>query len=269
MKGKIIIAAAVVVVLLLVAVVVATSNLGKIVKFGVEKGGTLVLGVPTQLERATVSVRNGTVGLDGLTIGSPQGFKEPTMFELGRMQATVDIGSLRKEEIVVREVVIDGAKITLEFAGGKTNWGTVLKRLEGEPKDEEAKQESQKKIRIGRIVFSNGEVRIAGIPLAGSATVPLPTLEITDLASADGTPQTVGKVLANVIRSLHKAILAAAGDVLPVERLQTLRQEALSAVNDAGEAVREAAAGAAKDAAERAKGVLSGILPGRKEPEGQ
>jgi len=145
MKRKIVIAVVVVAVVVVVGLVLVAANLDKIIKIGVEKGGTLVLGVPTTLDRAIVSVREGTVGLEGLVLGSPEGFAEPSMFELAHAHTTVDIGSVRKDELVVHEVVIDGPKITLEFAGGTTNWGTVLAALESPPKDEEAKQKSQKK----------------------------------------------------------------------------------------------------------------------------
>jgi len=296
MKRKIIIGVVVVAVVVVVGLVLVASNLDKIIKIGVEKGGTLVLGVPTTLEKATVSVREGTIGLDGLVLGSPEGFSEPSMFELGHAHATVDIGSLRKDELVVHEVVIDGPKITLEFAGGTTNWGTVLKGLESAPQDEEAKQKSQKKLRVDRIVFSNGKIRLVGGLLAAPVTVPLPTLEITDLAPADGTAQTVGGVLADVIRSLYKSILGAAKDVLPLEQIEKLGEEAFAAAGeaaaaakdaagsaasaaketvggaaasakDAGAAVGGAAADAAKDVSDKAKGLLRGVLPGKKDEE--
>jgi hypothetical protein len=274
MKKKILIAIGVVVVLLVVGGILLLSNLDKIVKIGVEEGGTMVLGVPVQLEGATVAVREGTVGLDGLKIGSPEGFEEVNMFNLDHAHTTVDIGSLRGDEIVVKDVVIDGALITLEFDGGKTNWGALLKQLEGEPKEEEAKKKSQKNIRIDRIVFTNGKIRIAGIPLVGSATVPLPTLEITDLAPADGTPSTVGNVLADVVRSLYKSILAAAGDVLPTEQVEALAKEAGAllgeagaAIKDAGAKVGEAAGDAAKNLGDKAGGVIKGLFGDKKDEE--
>ncbi len=274
MKKKILIAVGVVAVLLVVVVILIASNLDRIVKLGVEEGGTLVLGVPTKLEGATVAVRNGTVGLDGLVIGSPEGFEEASMFELGHAHTTVDIGSLRGDEIVVKEVVIDGAEITLEFGEGTTNWGVLLKRLESEPKEEEAKQKSQKKLRIDRILFTNGKIRIAGIPLVGSATVPLPTLEITDLAPADGAPSTVGNVLADVVRSLYGSILTAAKDVVPLEQIEKLAGEAGAVLRDAGTAVRDAgskvgdAAGdAAKDIGDKAEGLLRGVFGDKKKEE--
>jgi len=286
MKRKIIIGLLVVAVLLVVGVVLLASNLDKIIKLGVEKGGTLVLGVPTTLESVTVKVGEGTVGLDGLKLGNPEGFGEPSMFTLGHAHTTVDLKSVRSDELVVHEIVIDKPQITLEFAGlKKTNWGTVLERLESEPKQEEAKQKSQKKLRVDRIVFSNGEVRIAGVPGVGAVPVKLPKLEITDLAPADGAAQTVGGVLADVIDSLYKSILVAAKDKLPLEQIQALGEEAFAAAGEAAAAAKDAAgeaAGAAKDAVggaagaakeagaavgDKAKGLIRGIVPGKKDDE--
>ena len=67
--------AALLVVLLVVALVFIAHNMGRIVKVGVERGGSLVLGVSTSLDSASVSLLGGTAGLDGLTLGSPEGFK--------------------------------------------------------------------------------------------------------------------------------------------------------------------------------------------------
>jgi len=270
MRKKILIAVVGIVVLVVLGLVLFVTNLGKIVKVGVEKGGTLILGVPTTLERATVSVREGTVGFDGLMIGSPDGFQQPSMFELDHAHATVDIGSLRSDEIVVHEVVIDGPEVTLEFGNGTTNWGTVMSRLEREPAPEEKAKESRKKIRIDRIVFSNGKVRIAGIPLVSSAAVPLPNLELTDIGTGGGGGSgSVRETIAEVVGKLYKAILAAAGDVVPTEQLQKLGQDLTGMVGETGtrvgEAADEAVTGTAKEAAQKATGALRVIFGGEED----
>jgi hypothetical protein len=284
MVKKIVLVAGGLVVLVIVGIVVLAGNLDKLVKVGVEKGGTLVLGVPTSLDKATVSIRGGTVGLDGLVLASPEGFDSPEMFRLGHAHTTVEIGSLTGDEIVVHEVVIDGPEITLEFSGGKSNWGTVLDNLESEPAEEE-KEMSQKKIRVDLIRFANAKIRVAGIPLAGTATVPLPTLVITEFRTADSGGATVRNVLADVIRSLYGSILGTVKGIVPAEELQKLGAGALSLVGDAGGLVKDAgsglggaaggaakdatgaAAGAAKGAADKATGALKGVFGGGKDNE--
>ena len=80
--------AVVLLVLVVIAVILLVLNLGKVVKIGVEKGGSLVLDVPVTLDDASVSILKGSAGLDGLKLGSPEGFKAPEMFALGHARLT-------------------------------------------------------------------------------------------------------------------------------------------------------------------------------------
>lgn len=257
MKKLLLIGVIVLVVVVVIAIVVVL-NLGKLVETGVERGGSMVLGVETELEGASVSLLGGTVGLDGLRLGSPEGFDAPAMFELSHAHATVDLGSLRSDEIVVHEVVVDGAEITLEFAGGKTNWGALMDRLEREPAPEEEPEVAKKKVRIERMVFTNGKVHVAGIPLAGTATVPLPSLELKDLGSGGGKAASVRNVLADLIGELHNAILTAASDVVPAEELRKLGEDVTGLLGGAGAAAGQEA----RKAGERATGLFKGVLGG-------
>ncbi len=254
MKKKLLVLAAVLLVVGVAVLVLTWANLGRIVKFGVEKGGTLVLGVPVRLQEATVSVSEGTVGLSGLTIGSPEGFSEPNMFELGHASATVDIGSLRSDEIVVKDVTVDGPRLMLEFSGGSTNWGTLMARLKKPPTPEEQAKQSKKKMRIAHLQLSNGEIGIAGIPVAGKAMVPLPGVEMNDVGGGPGESASVRTVITDVMSKLYLAVLEAAKTVLPTEQLQKLGTGALSQVGKVG----TEATGTAGQATQMLKGLLGG-----------
>ncbi len=258
---KLLLIAAVAVVVLIVVAVVVVLNLGRLIEAGVERGGRLVLGVETELDDASASLLGGSVGLDGLTIGSPEGFEAPAMFELGHAHAKVDLGSLRSDEIVIHEVVVDGAQVTLELAGGKTNWGVLMDRLEREPTREEQKKASQRKLRVERIVFTNGKVKIAGIPVAATAGVPLPGLTITDLRTGEGKAATARTVLAQVVRQLREAVLAAAGDVIPAGEIRKLGGDVQDLLEGGTGAVGEQA----HKAGEKASGLLKDVLGGEEQ----
>ncbi len=265
MKKRILLAAGGLIVLLVVLGVLLVLNLDRVVKAGVEKGGTLILGVPTKLDSASVSLLGGTVDLNGLTLGSPEGFDAPEMLRLGHAHVSVDLGSLRSKEMVVHEVVIDGAEVTLEFSGTKTNWGALMKHLESEPAEEEQKRKSERKLRISRIVFSNGSVNVRGIPLTSSATLGLPDLEITEFGTGEGTASTVVGVLAGVVRQLYCSVLGAAKGLIPAEQMQEIAGELKSLAGEAGGALKEASSaveGLGKGAAGAAGGLLRGVLGG-------
>jgi len=231
MRRKLLLLVAVLLAAGVVVLVLTWANLDRIVKFGVEKGGSLVLGVPVRLKDATVSVKEGTVGLDGLTIGSPEGFSAPNMFELDHATATVEIGSLRSDVIVVKDVKVDGPRVTLEFSGGATNWGTVMAHLK-------KPQPSKKKMRIGHLQITNGEVGIAGIPATGAAMVPLPGVEMNDIGGGPGGAASVRTVISDVVSNLYKAIIGAAGKVVPTEQLEKLGTGAGGAAGKATEVLK-------------------------------
>jgi uncharacterized protein involved in outer membrane biogenesis len=278
MKRKILIAVLVLVVIAVVAVLVVLANLGRIVRSGVEKGGTAVLGVPVSLDDAAVSVLGGYLGLDGLRIGSPAGFDAQSMFALDHAHVDVKLGSITSDEIVVNEIVIDGADVTLEFSGRKTNWGTVMAGLKGEPKEAAAPAEEKaggKKVTIGRILFTNGKVSIAGVPLAGKASVPLPRLELTDVGKPKDEPAgptDVRTVLRNTIGALYVAVVKAAGDLLPAEQLRAVADEAAGVLGEAGAAAVATAvktAGAAGAAVKGAAAAAGGAATGAAEAVGE
>ncbi len=184
----------VVVVLLAIGAVILLLSLNRAAKVAVETGGSMVLGVPTTLEKTKVSVRDGTFGFDGLVLGSPEGFKADEIFRLGHGHVEVKLASLLGDE-----VVIDSAETTIEMSGGRINWDVIMEGLKGEPSEEE-KEEMTKSIRLDRRVFTNGKINIEGMPVR----VPLPTVEIKDIRTADGTGVTVRNVLVQVVESLRR-----------------------------------------------------------------
>ena len=268
MRKKVLRMAALLVVLLAVAVLVIAYNMGRIVKVGVEEGGTRALGVPTSLGSASVSLLGGTAGLDQLALGNPEGFATAKMFELEHAHVAVDVWSLRRDEIIVHEVVIDGPEITVEIAGGKTNWGVVMNRLKSEPSEEE--QTAGKAIRIDRIVFTNARVRVSGLPLADETVFVLPDVEVEGLSTADGKGVQIAKVLSEIVASLNQAIFTGLKDAVSPENLQAIDGEMRSVLAGASELL----GGSEPDAGEtgggglgRVGGALGNMLGGQENQE--
>jgi len=221
---KLLVVIGVLVLLAVIAAVVVTLNLDKVVKVGVEQGGRAALGVRTELDGASVSLLGGKVGLNGLALSSPQGFSEPVMFALGHGSAAADVWSLLRREIVVHQVLVDGAEITLELGKGGTNWGALLRHLKDEPKPAREEEKRGKTVRIGRIVFRNGSIKIAGLPMV-SGTLTLPDFEINDLRTDEGAGVTVRKLLPQVIVPLYAAILKGVKGKIPASQFKLAIQE--------------------------------------------
>ena len=263
--------AIVLVALVIIGVIILVLNLGRVVQAGVETGGQVVLDVPTELEGASVSIFGGSAGLDGLTLGSPEGYDAEHIFKLAHAHASVNVMSILSDEVVVREVVIDGPEITMEWSKGKLNWSALTEKLEKEPTEEEAKEEKEKaskKVRIGRIAFTNGKVTVKGLPL--DVPVPLPNLEIKDIGTADGAGVTIRQLLAQIVGGLTKGLVDLVGKGLDPRELVKLPDVGLSGLEalgggiadlglEAGGTVVDGAAGAVEGAGEAAGSAVKGI----------
>jgi hypothetical protein len=250
----------------LVAAFLVLGNLGKVLRAGVQIGGSRILGVQVGLRSASVSLLNGSAELKDLTLGSPSGFRAPEMFSLSRGYAKLDIWSLRQPELVVQDVVIDGPEVTLEFSGAKTNWGTLMERLRQERAQEEPK--TARKVRVDRLVVQNAKLRIAGVPVAGTMSVPLPRFEVTGLRAADGRGMDATEALARLVDALYGAVAAAAKTVLSPEEAARLAQELDSALGKAAGALEQGRSQlkeAVTGGAEKARSALEGVLGGQKE----
>jgi len=257
-----------VVVLLAIAITILAINIDRIVKIGVQKGGSLALGVPTGLDNASVSLLGGSIDLKGLTLGSPSGFQAPKMFKLDLLRASIDLRSLQSDEIVVREIIIDGPELVFEIGLVGTNWGTLMKSLES--KESSPSETSEKKIRVDSIVLTNAKVRLIGVPVAKSAPVTLPDIKITDLRTAEGTGLTVTKLLSQVIDPIYRSLPKALADagVLPADELRKVSQEVnslLSTLSDHSVGTGKAV----KDASEKLNNTLKGLLGGGKDQDGE
>jgi len=254
MRKKLLTIGIIVVAVVVLAIVVVALNLNGIVKKGIVTVGPMVLGVPVELDKASVSPLRGRVVLEGFALGSPEGFEAPEMFRVGRVSVRANIMSFLSDELVVHEVEIDAAEITLEVEGVRTNWSALIAQLEKKeaPASEEAAEapaeKAQKKVRVGVIRFTNGKVKISGLPLAGSKGVPLPSLEITEFGTGDATAVTIATMVKAIVRSLYKAILQAADKVIPADQLKQLGAGLGSVVKDLG-----------GTGAEKAKGLFKGI----------
>jgi len=253
----------VILILAIIALVAVILSLDRIVKAGVQTVGTHTLGVKTTLDGASVSVLSGKVGLDGLALGSPEGFKEPSMFALAHGRTSVRLGSLLTKEVVVQQVIVDGPEITLEVGPGGTNWGALLQRLKGE----EASTKSQTTVRIDRIAIVNAKVKVSGAGLV-SKTPALPDLEITGIRTSEGGGVTAANLLRQVIVPLSAAIYSAAGKQFTGAESANVRRLVASDMKDLKATIKEGrlpGAESLKEGVEAITNILQGIVGGKED----
>ncbi|MBC8317858.1 MAG: AsmA family protein [Desulfobulbaceae bacterium] len=211
---KIILAAIIVIIIIAVFLL---NNINPIVKKGVETGGSKVLSAPVSLNNSDISIFSGSGALAGLTIGNPAGFNSDYAFQLKQVKVDLDVKSVTSDTIHIKNILIDGPSIIFEGGFGKSNLSQLLANAKafsgGEKKDPAVKSEEKstsqpKKILIDNVTIANGSISVSMNILQGQKlTVPLPTLELSDIGKKGDT--TAAEAMEQILTAITQAVIPA------------------------------------------------------------
>lgn len=277
------------VVVVAVALGVAWFMVDSIAKTGIERGATYALGVDTRVDSVRLSLLKGELGMTGLVVSNPEGFKTPHLLKTGQLDLALRPGSVLEETVEINRFELDGVDLHLEQKPGTTNVSVILEniaRLSGDKTEEETK--GGKKVKVDRVVIRNVVAHIQVLPIGGEAatlTVKVPEIVLEDVTSDNAD----GVAMSELVRRLVPAILAAVVDkgkgIVPDADLGRLSGDVAAAskalgdgagrlVNQVGGQAAKALEGlgtTAKDAGDKIKkgigGALEGLLKGKKGEE--
>lgn len=238
------------IVLLLIGGMTLYFTLGAVVKKGVETVGPKLTGGTVTVESVSFSAFTGKAVIKGVLVGNPEGFKTPSAFKLQEIRVQVAPGSVFSNNILVKEIYIDGPEVTYEMGLHGSNIGKIQSNIEAAtgggkttapPPDQKAPPpaEGGKKIVIEDFLVKNGKLSVSATMLGGHALpVPLPEIHLKDIGK-DAGGKSVSEVVSDIMKSVTGVITnsaSAAGDVL-----KKGASEVGSAAAGAGKSIQEGA----------------------------
>ena len=168
----------------IIVIIALYFSLNKIVEKGITTFGSQVMLTEVSLEASNISLFSGEGELKGLVIGNPKGFSSNNALSFDRIKVAVDVKSILTDNILIKQILIDGPKITYELAGKKSNIQAILNNIDSPEKKEEKvkkteskKKSSQKKVIIDLLKITNGRISLAMTGLGGKGAA----LEFSDL----------------------------------------------------------------------------------------
>ncbi len=262
MKKGLIIGGGVVGAIVVVAVVVVVfvlSNLDTLIKEAVEKYGSEATQAKVALNKVELSLKSGSGALNGLTVGNPKGFQTPSAFELGGISVKLDTGSVGKDPIVIKEIAIDGPKVTYELAGTSSNIDAIKKNVDAYKQKMGAggggggggKGGEGPKLVIENLYIRGGQINVsAGFLKGKSLSTPLPDIHLKDIGK-----EKKGASPAEVATQVIDSMTSGVGKAISGLGLDKMMDQATKAAGEAAKAASEAAG----SAAEGAKGAVEGV----------
>ncbi len=192
------------------------SSLDSLVASAIRKYGPEITGASVRLSSITIKPADGSVALHGLVIGNPKDFKTPHALSLGEISMALDINSLTKDVIVIKEIQITKPDVSYEYTPHGTNLDVIQRNIDNyvsktqggrtEPKE----KGPGKKMIIYHLYVKDGKINFSADMLKGKdVAVPLPNLHLADIGrkSNGATAAEVTKqILGAITQSATKAV---------------------------------------------------------------
>lgn len=194
-----------------VVFVLVLQNLDAIIKQVIEDVGSEVVGTSVSVGSVKFSLQEGRGEIGGLRIGNPPGFKSPDAFTMDRVVVQVEPRSLTGPVIVIKEVTVDGAKITAEQKGKTTNLTELsngMKPASEEPAPPPSGEPTDVRLMLEQFAFTNNAATVKTEQF-GDKTLNVPAIRLSNIGDRETglTPdQLASQMVGAVIKQAERAV---------------------------------------------------------------
>lgn len=217
MKRKSIIFVIGLIVIVVVGVVVYNlmGGLGKVIQAGIETYGSKITKANVSLNKVTVDLTDGSAALHGLTVGNPAGYKTDYLLKLDEISMTLDLKSVTKNPVVIKEIMIQKPSVIYELASGGSNVNTLLNNIKKYTGTESKKSSGgkERKLIIDNLYIKGGQVNLSASALNGkTVTTKLPDIHLKDIGKKEGGA-TPGEVAEKIMGQIQSGATTAIGSI--------------------------------------------------------
>jgi len=208
------------------------------IRVGIETQATKTLNVGVSVDDIDVGVFQGKMGISGLAVNNPAGYKEEYFLKLGKGDVKVDIGSLMSDKVKIERIGLNGVDLTLEQKGMSSNLKDILDSM---PKGEKKpKAKDGKKLETDELEITDVNVTVKLGVLEGkgdTVNLKLAPIRMKNLGS-DGELDT-GELAAQIVLAISKGIAEQGVGALPEEMLKNLEGSVNSVIEAGFEGIEE------------------------------
>jgi hypothetical protein len=209
------------------------------------------------------SIFSGKVSFQNLVIDNPPGYKHEKLLEVGDARIAVNIGSLMKDTVNIKEIMFDNVNVVLEQKGvTSNNLQDVINSIpkpEEEPKEETETKKASKKLVIDKLELTNIVVNVKLLPIPGKAdtvTLKLKPIKMTNLGSDNklDTAKLTGKILV----AITTGVAEQGAGILP-DDLTNAMKTSLGKTAELGKAAAKEGQKLLEEGADTGKKVIEGV----------
>ena len=188
-----------------------SHSLDSLVASAIRTFGPEITGVSIRLDGVTIEAMDGRAALHGLVVGNPPGFSTDHALSLGEISMTIDLDSLTRDVIVIKQVSIVKPDVTYELGPGGSNLDTIQRNVDRYVTqhggaNEHTERNGGKKLVIEDLYIKNATAHVSTAVMHSSGmSVPVPDLHLRDIGKRSGGA-TAGEVVKQVLGALTHGV---------------------------------------------------------------
>ncbi|WP_395733793.1 hypothetical protein [Prosthecobacter sp.] len=204
------------------------SQLGNLVKFGIEQGTPPVVQTSVSVRHVNVSPFSGSGLVEDFQIDNPKGFTGPYALRIGRAEVGLDLNSVSADKVVIQHIRITDPEINLEAGPGGTNLKHIADNAMNFVSQQTApagnaavpaadgKPKKSVKLQVNELLITGATLSAsaAGLVPGAGARMTLPEIRLTNLGTG-AAGITPAELMALILRQLNtEAVKASASGAL-------------------------------------------------------
>ncbi len=220
----------------IVAVIVGTvllvSNLDSVVASLIEEIGTEVTGTDVSVDSVEISLQEGAASIHGLRIANPAGYPAGYALEIGLAAVAINIDETVAELVVIRSILIDGAKLSYLQQGRSSNLQTIQSNLGGQTSGatvDTGGDNSDGRIIVDDFRFLNAGAYFSSPALGVEKTITIPNITLSGVgrkSSGVTASEAARQILKPIIQEAMQAAVDSSVDDLKQQGREKLEEKA-------------------------------------------
>jgi hypothetical protein len=219
----------IVLVVVVAAVAVVVTNLGRIIKEGVERYGPQITKVTVTVDQVNIGLLTGSAEVKNLVVGNPTGYTAPQAISVGDVHVAVDPTTVLSDKIVIRSINVESPDVTFEGGLSGNNLTQILDNINGTATTNSTtvttatgKTKPAKKLEVDDLVISGAKVHVNLTGFGGKQmTLSLPDIHLTNLGTGPNgitpaglTSQVFSSLTSATVKAVTSQIANLGGDTL-------------------------------------------------------
>mgnify|MGYP001560183164 CR=1 FL=1 len=180
-----------------------SGNIDGLLKDAIETYGSAMTQARVSVGAVKIAPADGKGTISNLVIGNPAGFKTAHALKVARIDIEIDIASVAKDVMLIRNITVLAPDVIYEKGDAMTNFDAIQKNIAAYLGPGDGKKEHRKLI-VEQLSIRDAKAQASAAFMNGkTVSVPLPDITLKNIGRAKGgiTPGELGQEVAGALKA--------------------------------------------------------------------